>query len=65
MGAILDSLERGAGEHSVGGAGVDVPCAAYFDEGVGCVAEAAGGIDHVVEQDDVLAAHIAYYIHDL
>ena len=32
---------------------------------VGSFCDGAGGVDHVVEQYDVLAAHVAYYIHDL
>src|SRR5699024_2310240 len=64
-GALLYPLKGGAGEHAVRGAGIYLLRAADVHEGVRRVAEAARGIDHVVEQDDVLAAHVAYYIHDL
>ena len=47
----------GAGVHAVG--------AAHLHDGFGGVADGAGGVDHVVEQDAVLAGHIADDVHDL
>ena len=47
------------------GAGIDVLRAANLDDRLGGVAEGAGGIDHVVEEDAVLALDIADDVHDL
>ena len=53
--AVVDALDGGAGEHAVGGAGVDALGAAHFHQGLGGVAQGAAGVHHVVEEDAVLA----------
>src|SRR5699024_2781715 len=63
--AVIDAIHGGAREHRMGGAGVYVPGAAYFYHGLGGIAQGAGGIHHVVEEDAVLAFHIADHVHDL
>ena len=55
----------GAGEHTVGRAGVDLLCAAYLADSLGCAAEGTGGVDDVVKQDAGLAFDIADDVHDL
>ena len=46
-------------------AGIDLLRAADLDERSGSAAEGTGGIDHIVEQDDGLAFHVADDVHDL
>ena len=47
------------------GAGIDLLRAADLDERSGSAAEGTGGIDHIVEQDDGLAFHVADDVHNL
>ena len=47
------------------GAGVDALGAAHFHQGLGSVAQGAGGIHHIVKEDAVLAGNIADHVHDL
>ena len=63
--AVGDALERRAGQDAVAGAGIDVLRAANLDDRLSCVAEGTGGIDHVVEEDAVLALDFADDVHDL
>ena len=65
MGLFSMRSQRGAGEHAVAGAGVDVLRAADLHQGFRRVAEAAGGVHHVVEQYHVLAGDVADDVHDL
>ena len=48
----------------MGGAGVHVPGAAHFHNGLGGVAQGTGGIHHVVEEDAVLTLHVTDDVHD-
>ena len=63
--AVVDALDSGTGEDTVGSAGVDVLCAADLDQSLGSVAQGACGVDHVVKQDAVLTLNIADDVHDL
>src|SRR5699024_2782762 len=63
--AVVDPLDGGAGQHAVGGAGVDALGAAYFHQGLGGVAQRAAGVHHVVKQDAVLVPHVTDDVHDL
>ena len=49
----------------MGRAGIHLAAAALFLEGVGGVAEGAGGIHHVIHQDGDLARHVADDVHHL
>ena len=49
----------------MGGAGVDLGGAAQLGEGLGRAAEGAGGVHHVVQEDDPLAPDVADDVHDL
>ena len=46
-------------------AGVDLSCAADLHDGLGRIAQGTGGIDHIVEEDALLALHVADDVHDL
>ena len=63
--AVVDPVNGRAGEHAVGGAGLDALGAAHLDQGLGGVAQAAAGVHHVVEEDAVLVPHVADDVHDL
>ena len=47
------------------GAGDDVHRAAQLHKGLGRAAEGAGGVHHIVEEDDLLAPDVADDVHDL
>ena len=63
--AGLQAVDRGTGEHAVGCAGVDLGRAADLDDGLGRVAQGAGGVDHVVKEDALLTGNVADDVHDL
>ena len=44
--AVVDPVNGRAGEHAVGGAGLDALGAAHLDQGLGGVAQAAAGVHH-------------------
>ena len=58
-GAVLDALDRRAGQYAVCSAGNDFRCAAFFHYGLRTVAQGAGGIDHIVYQDDFFSTDVA------
>ena len=45
-------------------AGVDFGCAAFFDTGVGGVAQGARSVKHVIHQDDPFSADFANDVHN-
>ena len=49
----------------MGRRGGDLQGAALFDDGGRAVAQGAGGIDHVVYQNDLFPLHVADNVHDL
>ena len=59
----LDAIERRAREHAVGGAGID-RARAGIHRGLGSLSQSARGVDHVVDDDGVLALHVADDVHD-
>ena len=63
--AGFQTVNSGAGENAVAGAGIDLVGAAHFHDGLGGVAQGTGGIHHVVKEDAVLALHVADDVHDL
>ena len=62
---IDDALHGGPGEHAVRGAGDDALGALAFMSARAALHERAGGVDHVVDDDAVLALHVADDVHDL
>ena len=63
--ALVDAVDRGAGEHAVGRAGEDLLRAADLDDRLGRAAEGAGGVHDIVEQYAGLALDAADDVHDL
>src|SRR5262249_41816774 len=63
-GRVVDALERRPGEDAVAGAGRDRTRTVLHD-GAGGLGERAGGVDHVVDNQGVLAADVADEVHDL
>src|SRR5690606_31646667 len=60
---IFQVLDGAARQHRVGGVGVDLRGAVVL-QGLGGVAQGAGGIDHVVDQHAGAALDIADDVHD-
>ena len=63
--AVGDALIGRAGQNAVRCAGVDLGRAADLGDRLGCVAQRAGRIDHIVEQQAALALDVADDVHDL
>ena len=62
---LIDAVIGRAGQHAVGRAGGDGLGAADLHQGLGRVAQGPASVHHVVQQDDVLALHLADDVHDL
>ena len=63
--AVVDAIDGRAGKHAVGRAGEHFLRAADLDDGLGSAAQAAGRVDHVIEQQAGLALDVADDVHDL
>src|SRR5690606_2642832 len=59
---LLDVLDRTTGQYRVRAVGVDLGSAAVF-QGLGRVAQGAGGVDHVVYQDAGASFDVADDVH--